>query len=84
MKIFELPSLKGKDEFVKGCSVWEEGGIAKLLSYQTFVASYNTITKEVSVFDYYSKTTLKHINAFLSYYGFTTCTKKELHERYLS
>ena len=49
-----------------------------LVSYTTRVASYNHTTNEISVYGYYSRTTARHINAFLDFYGFDTCTKKEL------
>jgi hypothetical protein len=49
-----------------------------LISYTTRVASYNHKTNEMSVYGYFSQTTAKHINAFLEYYGFDTCNKKQL------
>lgn len=49
-----------------------------LISYTTRVASYNHKTNEMSVYGWFSATTAKHISAFLAYYGFDTCTKKEL------
>jgi len=49
-----------------------------LISYTTRVASFNHTTNEISVYGYYSETTARHINAFLDFYGFDTCTKKEL------
>ena len=49
-----------------------------LISYTTRVASYNYNRNEMSVFSCKLKTTAKHINAFLSFYGFETCTKKQL------
>jgi len=36
----------------------------------------------MSVCGWYSATTAKHINAFLEFYGFNSCTKKELKEYY--
>lgn len=49
-----------------------------LVSYETRVASYNHLTNEMSVYGYYSQTTGKHLNAFLEFYGFDKCNKKEL------
>ena len=49
-----------------------------LISYTTRVASYNHKTNEMSVYGWFSATTAKHINSFLNYYGFDTCSKKEL------
>lgn len=51
-----------------------------LISYTTRVASYNHGTNEMSVHGWYSKTTASHINAFLEFYGFETCTKKQLED----
>lgn len=49
-----------------------------LISYTTRVAHYNHLTNEMSVYGWFSATTAKHINSFLEFYGFDTCTKKEL------
>lgn len=49
-----------------------------LISYTTRVASYNHKTNEMSVYGYFSATTARHINAFLEFYGFDRCNKKEL------
>ena len=51
-----------------------------LISCTTRVASYNHNTNEMSVYGWFSKTTASHINAFLEFYGFETCTKKELED----
>ncbi len=53
-----------------------------LISYGKRVASYNHKTNEMSVYGWFSNTTSKHINAFLEFYGFDKCTKKELETRY--
>lgn len=78
MKTFTLNPVNSRKSFYGKCAVIEENGIASLKSYETIVAEYNTITKEMKVNGYYSQTTASHINAFLNYYGFKTCTKKEL------
>ena len=59
---------------------YEKGGqkISDLISYSERVASYNHTTREMSVFGWYSKTTARHINEFLQFYGFSTCTKNEM------
>lgn len=49
-----------------------------LISYTKRVASYNHKTNEMSVYGWYSKTTASHINAFLEFYGFEKCSKKQL------
>lgn len=49
-----------------------------LISYTTRVASYNHTTNEMSVYTCPTSTTARHINAFLDFYGFDTCTINEL------
>jgi hypothetical protein len=51
-----------------------------LISYETRVASYNHKTNEMSVYGWYSNTTAKHINAFLDFYGFNKCNKKQMQD----
>ena len=53
-------------------------GIATLKSYDTKVASYNTVTKVMTIKGWYSSTTARHINAFLEYYSLDTMTKKQM------
>jgi len=52
--------------------------ISDLISYSSTVARYNHATNKMRVFGWYSRTTAKHINDFLEYYGFDRVTKKEL------
>lgn len=52
--------------------------VSDLISYTTRVASYNHSTNEVSVYNVRSKTTARHINAFLDFYGFDTKSMPEL------
>lgn len=56
--------------------------IFDLISYTTRVASFNKTKREMKVFGWYSNTTLKHIRAFLSFFGFEVLTKKELIKKY--
>lgn len=49
-----------------------------LISYGTRVASYNHKTNEMSVYGYFSRTTARHINHFLEFYGFDKCNKQQL------
>lgn len=49
-----------------------------LISYETRVASYNHLANEMSVYGWYSATTARHTNAFLEFYGFEKCNKKQL------
>lgn len=83
MKTFELTPIDGRKSFYGKARVIDDGKIAKLLSYDTIVAEYNRTTKEMKINGEYSDTTRRHINAFLSYYGFDTVNKKQLNEFYL-
>lgn len=79
MKMFELTPIDGRKSFGGKCKVLEANtGISKLMSYDTEVATYNHKENKMTVHGYYSATTARHINAFLDYYGFDTCSKKEL------
>lgn len=78
MKTFELYPTNGKKSFYGKAKVLVEGDISKLLSYDTVVAVYDQSTNKMKVNGWYSKTTARHINAFLDFHGFDTCTKKEL------
>lgn len=52
--------------------------ISDLVSYTKRVASYNHSTNEVSIYNVQSRTTARHINAFLDFYGFDTMSMSEL------
>lgn len=82
MKTFYLSPINGRKSFNHKCEVIvtteNNETISKLKSYDTIVAEYNHNTNVMRVNGWYSTTTARHINAFLDYYGFNTCTKKEL------
>jgi len=83
MKTFYLQPINGKKSFWNKCHVNEytnqDGDhYSDLISYGTRVASYNHKTNEMSVYGYFSATTATHINAFIAFYGFDTCTKQQL------
>lgn len=82
MKTFELAPINGRKSFNGKAVIIEENGVSQLQSYDTIVAEYNHRTNEMKVFGFYSATTLTHINAFLSHFGFGTCTKQQLIEYY--
>lgn len=82
MKTFELSPINGAKSFYGKCRVIEENGVSQLLSYDTVVAEYNYRTNLMKVFNAQSNTTIKHINAFMHFHGFNTCTKKELLKSY--
>jgi len=83
MKTFDLKPIGNEKSFYGKAVVVEHiNSLAQvkstLKSYNTTVAEYNHDTNEMKVFGYYSATTARHINAFLDFYGFDTCTKQEL------
>ena len=78
MKTFELEPNNGRKSFYGKAIVIIENNVAKLKSYDTIVCEYDMNNNKMLVFGWYSNTTAKHISAFLNYYGFDTCTKKEL------
>lgn len=69
MKVFELTPNNGRKSFNGKCKVIEDGGVAQLLSYTTFVAEINLETKEYKQHGEYSQTTNSHIKAFKEFYG---------------
>jgi hypothetical protein len=78
MKTFNLNPVNGRKSFYSKARVEEQDGISYLYSYNTKVAHYIHETNKMVVNGYYSTTTGTHINAFLDFYGFEVCTKKEL------
>ena len=82
MRVFELTPTNGRKSFYGKCKVIESNSedatVSKLLSYDTVVAEYYHKDKRVVVHGWYSATTAQHINAFLKYYGFGQCSKKEM------
>lgn len=77
-KVFNLKPVDSRKSFYNKCKVIEENGISELQSYNTIVATYNHLKNKMTVNGYYSQTTARHINSFLDFYGFDTCSKKEL------
>ena len=78
METFELTPINSRKSFYGKAKVKTENNISQLISYSTVVAEYNHETNKMTVNGWYSATTATHINAFLDFYGFDTCTKKEL------
>lgn len=88
MKTFHLIPVNDRKSFNGKCHVNEytnnDGDhYSDLISYGIRVASYDHEYDEMSVYGWYSNSTMAHINAFLDFYGFDTCTKQELEEYYL-
>lgn len=80
MRTFSLNANNGKS--LANCVVVEIDGECSLMSYNTKVATFNSNTREMNVIGTHSNTTRKHINAFLTFYGFQSCSKKEFKEYY--
>lgn len=78
MEIFELKPINGRKSFYNKCRVEVDGDISYLYSYNIKVAHYYHTDNKMVVNGPFSPTTCVHINAFLDFYGFDTCTKKEL------
>ena len=68
MNVLELTPLNRKSFYGKALSI-KEGNISKLKSYNTIVAEYNHKTNSITVNGWYSRTTARHINAFLNHFG---------------
>ena len=51
-----------------------------LRSYDTIVAEYNTVTKEVKVFGLHSKTTKRHLTDFINQFTIYAVTKPHAKE----
>lgn len=49
-----------------------------MISYSTMVVSYSHRDKKMTVYGWYSPTTMRHINSFLSHFGYETMTKKQV------
>ena len=69
MQAFELAPTNGRKSFGGKAKVIVENGVAKLLSYTTFVAEINLGSKEYKQNGSYSTTTNNHIKAFKEFYG---------------
>ncbi len=73
-----LEPVDGRKSFYNKCHIEKDGNTSYLQSYHTIVVYYDHETNKMTVKDWYSATTARHINSFLKYFGFDTCTKKEL------
>ncbi len=82
MRRLELTPTNGRKSFGNKCFVEDRGETCVLFSYLTEVAEYNSKTNTITINGEYSATTNSHINAFLEFYGFDKCSKKEM-KKYL-
>jgi len=78
MKSIELSPIDSRESFYGKAKLIIKGDLRHLQSYNTIVAEYNYKTGKMNVKGWYSATTARHINAFLDFYGFAICNKKEL------
>lgn len=73
-----LEPVDGRKSFYGKCRIEKDGNISYLYSYTTKVAHYNHETNQMVINGWYSATTARHINSFLTHFGFDTCTKKQM------
>lgn len=80
MNSYELTPINRKSFYGKAIVTihHEENPIHILTSYNTQVASYQPSTGILQINGWYSKTTARHINAFLRYHNLPTMTKAEM------
>lgn len=73
MRKFNLPTMsdKAKSFYGKAIVIEKDNGEIELQSYNTIVCKLTSgeNRKLVRLWDGYSATTMRHINAFLEYYG---------------
>lgn len=72
-----LCPVDGHKSFYGKCSVIFRDGKSLLRSYNTIVAEYSDKDGFKRLWNSYSATTMRHINAFRVYCGLETISKKE-------
>ena len=73
-----MSKFDSRDSFYGKATIRTEGKKTILKSYSTDVAEIDHKTNKVIVYGWFSQTTGRHINEFLSQNGFNTMTKKEM------
>ena len=68
-KIFDLIPTDGRKSFYGKAKVVDNNGVKTLYSYNTPVAKIGRTGKFTRLWDGYSATTMRHVNAFLDTYG---------------
>lgn len=76
--IYELHPTDSRKSFYGKAKVRQENNKHTLISYETEVCTYDTETKQLVINGYYSATTARHINSFISLFGFVPMSKKEI------
>ena len=72
----ELKPISQKSFYGKA-EILDNGKTLTLLSYDTVVAIYDKQNETVELKKYYSQTTGKHVNAFLTQLGFNEVSKND-------
>ena len=82
----ELKAIKdGRKSFGGKANVNFDDGVFTLWSYNTEVAEYNPVTKELKVFGLHSATTLRHIREFIyQNTGESGLSQKEIIQKYMN
>lgn len=71
MNAFELPCLdRCKSFYGKAKAIEYDDGTKELKSYDTIVCRITPAGEIIRLWAGYSATTMRHINSFLSYYGY--------------
>ena len=77
IRSFELEPIDNRKSFYHKCRVLErEDGSKVLQSYNTYVCKIDPDGTFHKTWAYYSPTTMRHINAFLNFYGIEGGGKK--------
>lgn len=76
--VFYLTPTDGSKSFYRKATVIDDGSKRVLKSYNTIVAEIDKATNELKLYGWYSQTTCRHINSFLSLHGIAKKTKKEI------
>lgn len=77
VRSFELEPIDNRKSFYGKCRVFElEDGSKILRSYDTYVCKIDPDKTFHKTWNEYSSTTMRHINAFLDYYGIKGGGKK--------
>lgn len=72
------PKHQSQKSFYGKARVRVNGTHHTLTSYNTEVAEYDASTGKMTVHDWYSNTTMRHVNEFLIQHGFKSLSKKEV------
>jgi hypothetical protein len=76
LRVYDLENYCDRKSFYKKCSVIETDEKYYLRSYDTIVCVYYKEGYFLKMWDAYSNTTMRHINAFMRFLGFQAGGKK--------